>query len=197
MILPKPPRTPPKPRSPLKRGKRPSRVRKTPIGALRKRMDALFNRYVRKRDGPICISCGRAITNPSDHNAGHFFRCGFMNTRWHPQNVNSQCAFVCNFRKRGNLAEYAIGIVAKYGAGVLAHLDALRRIEKKWRRDELEEMISALETDPVKFECLYFEKHVKLDILVNSLHNAAIRGETHVELPTVSSQDVPSVPRTP
>ena len=98
-----------------------------------------FSAYIRKRD-PICITCTGKTTQ-----AGHFLHTTDKNTNpnlggnelwYNEKNVNGQES-ACNLRKSGNLAEYAIRLEEKWGAGTMNELYKLRRTPKKWSVEEL------------------------------------------------------------
>lgn len=144
------------------RERRPARVRRSTMGKLRKDLDDLFAAYVKDRDGNVCISCGTTITRPNDWHAGHFIRRGYWSLRWDPKNCHAQCGFVCNLKKRGNGAAYALAILDRYGAAELLRLGRLKNVEKKWTRPELEELIAALRKGGADFEALYFERHSQM-----------------------------------
>jgi hypothetical protein len=140
----------------LARGSRPRRVRRSPLGRLRNKLDALFALYVKDRDGAVCITCGSRPEGQNWH-AGHFFRRGIMSLRWDPKNVHSQCGIPCNKFRRGALAEYATAIVERYGPEELARLASRAKTIRKWTRPELERLIAALEQGGAEYEMAYAE----------------------------------------
>ena len=73
-----------------------------------KRIDPVFQKYVRLRDTNKdgygkCCSCSKPI-HYSESNSGHFQPRQYKNTRWHEENVNLQC-ISCNQWEAG--AQYA------------------------------------------------------------------------------------------
>jgi len=97
----------------------------------------VFNRYIRKRDGNRCITCG--ATNRQIH-AGHYLSQGNNSMlRFEERNCHSQCS-VCNTHLSGNLAIYRDVMIAKYGVDVVEELES-RRSPKKWSIEELKEII--------------------------------------------------------
>ena len=110
-----------------------------PIPKLIKQAEKVFNAYIRNRDKEKgCISCGKSI----DH-AGHYFSAGhYSGLRFDETNVHGQCAG-CNVFKHGNLVEYGIGLVNRYGTTY--HIELLKKSRenklRKWNRSELEEII--------------------------------------------------------
>lgn len=84
--------------------------KKASIAALKKKLDKVFNSYIRKRDENThpapglyftCISC-QQTKDVSFMHAGHFYASTFTAVRWDERNVNGQCAG-CNVFKHGNL----------------------------------------------------------------------------------------------
>ena len=118
---------------------------KPTISKLKKKLDKVFNAYIRQRDSFThfemfqCISCNE--TKPiSQMHAGHFYAGTFTATRWDERNVNGQCVG-CNTFKHGNLLEYRKGMLAKYGQKVLDELEELHNKPFKMDRGWLEEKI--------------------------------------------------------
>lgn len=84
-----------------------------PKGLKRKAWE-IFSKWVRERD-KICVTCG----SRSDLDAGHF---------WHncldfdELNVNAQCQ-KCNRFMSGNLAQYSVYLIKKYGQQAFEDLE--------------------------------------------------------------------------
>lgn len=82
-------------RTPLKRGKPPSRrARKrrqpAPLARYRKTvqaLDVLFSKRIRERDGGRCVLCG----STSCVQCAHLFSRRYKNTRWDPENAWTLC----------------------------------------------------------------------------------------------------------
>ena len=114
-----------------------NRYGKSKIAKLKRKLDEIFSRYVRKRDKDEgCISCGFN----GNLQAGHFRRRELMATRWEDKNVNGQCAR-CNLWLGGATYEYAKGLDKKYGKGTAEELYKLSQKIKQWSAEELEAMI--------------------------------------------------------
>lgn len=125
-----------KPRKPLKRGKPPKKVK---TGTLKNKLDSAFQEMIRHRDLEIaCISCQKNRVSQ----AGHFMRRELLATRWHPKNVNGQCAN-CNCWLHGNLLEYQEKLDEKFGTGTALSLRELSRTSWKPSREALESLIEA------------------------------------------------------
>lgn len=142
----------------IARGSRPRRQRKTNLAALKRRLWALFARYVKDRDGPVCWICGAAPLEGQNWHAGHLVSIRHASTAYHPDNVHSNCAS-CNVFQRGNIAAYANKFLEVYGEDKFRALFRLSRETKRWTAPEVRELIAALEVDGVAYECLYAERY--------------------------------------
>ena len=102
----------------------------------------VFNKFIRIRDeGLNCISCDKPIKQ-GNVEAGHLWSSGgHSNIRFNELNVNSQCSRPCNKDKSGDINNYRLGFVRKYGLEKLEELDLIAKIEKKWDKDELQLLI--------------------------------------------------------
>lgn len=89
---------------------------KSSIKSLEKKLKRYLYPLIKKRDGNICISCGKVITKTRDHHAGHFAKAELCKLpyRYDERNINSQCSY-CNLHLRGNTIEYRHGMIQKYG----------------------------------------------------------------------------------
>ena len=80
----------------------------------------VFNKFIRKRDGNKCISCG--ATNRQIH-AGHFRPVGRnAKMRFNEKNCHSQCS-ICNNHLSGNLVAYREAMVGLYGIEAVESLE--------------------------------------------------------------------------
>lgn len=93
-----------------------------------------FNKYIRVRDyGMPCISCGVRMDwerigtlTAGEVNAGHFKSVGaHRELRFNVFNVNAQCAR-CNSYLSGNVSEYRVGLIEKYGLAIVEGLESYR-----------------------------------------------------------------------
>ncbi len=86
-----------------------------------KEAQASVNRYIRLRDeGSPCISCGRH--HQGQYHAGHYRSVGANpEMRFNESNIHAQCA-PCNNHKSGNIIDYRLGLIARYG---VEYVDAL------------------------------------------------------------------------
>lgn len=124
----------PKPTKKVKK----KRKKLQPLPKLLKKVQVVFNKWIRERDMQDgCISCNGEVQN-----AGHYWLQGsYSNLRFHEDNVHGQC-IRCNKWSHGNLAEYETRLRQKIGNKRFKWLEDNRRTEKKWKRSELEELLT-------------------------------------------------------
>lgn len=87
------------------------------------------HKFIRLRDTKgsrcPCISCGKPVQyGTHDCQAGHFYPgiAIYRALEFDEQNVNVQC-FQCNYGRQGNPEGYKLGLVKKYGEGILEKLE--------------------------------------------------------------------------
>lgn len=149
-----------KPKRAIRRKARPRRQRKTTVGALKRQLWTLFAAYVKARDGNTCFTCGATDLEGMNWHAGHGIRQGgHAAVQYDPKNVHSQCG-ACNVWKAGNVAEYVMRLVDRYGFEEFARLVNRSRQTKLWTAPELRELIAALGRGPAEFECYYYERYL-------------------------------------
>lgn len=82
---------------------------------------AVVNKFIRLRDGNLCISCGRV--HQGQIHAGHYLSVGAHPAlRFTEININSQCS-ACNNYLSGNIVNYRKGLIAKIGVGKVEWLE--------------------------------------------------------------------------
>ena len=115
------------------------KTKETSIPKLTAKAQSIFNAFIRKRDAENgCISCS---TGEVDH-AGHYLSAGHHgHLRFNEMNCNGQC-LRCNNFLHGNLINYRIGLVKKYGEMKVLMLESVAHGWKKWTRAELEAIIN-------------------------------------------------------
>lgn len=100
---------------------------------------AAFNAYIRYRDTDLpCISCGdfTPMTRGGDYDCGHYRSVGANpELRFHEKNANKQCKR-CNGHLSGNIANYRIGLLLKYGPEIVAEIEGAHE-PKKYVIDDL------------------------------------------------------------
>jgi NinG protein len=92
-----------------------------------------------------CISCGK-FQHWKLMDAGHYHHTllDFDDT-----NVNTQCK-QCNGMKKGNPRGYAVGLIRKYGPGIIEELDAKKTVHYQNPKPDI-----------IKLKALYEELHKK------------------------------------
>jgi hypothetical protein len=108
-----------------------------------------FNKYIRMRDAEkTCISCGKQLRK-GNIDAGHLWSAGgHSNVRFNELNVHAQCSRPCNKDKSGDINNYRLGFIKRFGAAKLAELDLIANLERRYTKDELKEL-----TEVYKAKC--------------------------------------------
>ena len=103
-----------------------------------KELQVIFNRFIRLRDkDEPCISCGKKLG--SKYDAGHYRSAGGNpELRFEENNVHAQCVY-CNQHLHGNLINYRLGLIERYGLAVVDWLE-IQHDPKHYTIDELKKM---------------------------------------------------------
>jgi len=118
-------------------------MKKLTTGKLLKKLQKVFNEYIRLRDqDKPCIACGNYFDKKD---AGHYFATsGYSGLRFDEDNVHGECAG-CNRFNDSHLIGYGINLPSKIGEtdykALLLKADEYKRDGIKWDRTELEELI--------------------------------------------------------
>lgn len=114
----------------------------TTVQDLMKVAQQVFNKYIRLRDAGLpCISCGKELRK-GNIDAGHMWSAGgHSNVRFNEYNVNAQCSRPCNKDKAGDINNYRIEFINRYSIEKLNELDSIAKMEKKFTKDELKDLI--------------------------------------------------------
>jgi len=106
---------------------------------LTKLAQQVFNKYVRLRDGKVCISCGN--TTRQMH-AGHFRPVGRNHAlRFDEDNCHTQCS-ICNNHLSGNLILYREALIEKIGEEKVVKLEETN-YPYSYQVEELQEIIDS------------------------------------------------------
>jgi hypothetical protein len=100
----------------------------------------IFSQYIRQRDKGICFTCGTKKPWKEMH-AGHF-KHGRLD--FDEMNVHCQCIY-CNTYLHGNLGEYGIKLVKKYGLKKVQDLILRANTHLGYSIEELESVIRKYE----------------------------------------------------
>ena len=96
--------------------------------------------YIRRRDKGVCFTCNKRADWKEMH-AGHFIPKGsYSDTEFDEVNIHCQCP-KCNTFLGGNLTEYTIRMIDKYGRDKVDELRRRGKITKKWTKEELNNLI--------------------------------------------------------
>ena len=99
-----------------------------------------FSPYIRIRDKYICFTCGKQLDKYTSH-AGHFIpRGSYSDTMYDETNIHCQCPG-CNTFKHGNLREYTLKMIDKYGREKVEELKKRSQTVKRCKAEELEGLI--------------------------------------------------------
>ena len=114
-----------------------SKKKELSLPKLTAKAQTTFNSWIRLRDKDKgCISCGGEV-----HHAGHYLSAGHHgHLRFNEMNVNGQC-LRCNNFLHGNLINYRIGLVKRYGEQKVQYLESCAHGVKKWSKTELQAII--------------------------------------------------------
>ena len=106
-----------------------------------KKTQQVFNKFIRLRDDASpCISCGRF--HEGQYHAGHYRSVGGNSSilRFNPNNCHKQCSS-CNNHLSGNLVNYRISLIAKFGVEYVQELEGHHE-PKRYTIDDLKEIQS-------------------------------------------------------
>ncbi len=133
---------------------------KSNLQKAKEKAQKIFNEYIRLFDSYettgspwscICCTCGKETDNLNGLlHASHYYldsKCG-NSTSFDRVNVNASCKR-CNRFLSGNLGNYVLFILKKYGQGEMDRLIKLHHETKKWTIEELEE-ISIIYKEKIK-----------------------------------------------
>jgi len=118
-------------------------MKKKTLTKLKKKADALLSEIVRRKEAKNgyakCVTCG--VVKPwKEMQLGHYISRAHLSTRFLEKNCHVQCVG-CNVFKGGNMDEYALFMVRKYGNKVLTELNTLKWQEVKYSIQDYEDRI--------------------------------------------------------
>lgn len=134
------------------------KARKTPLGALKRKLWTLFARYVKDRDGNKCFTCDAEGLEGRNWHAGHFINAWKASTRYDPENVFSQCSR-CNIMLRGNAGEFSARYIERFGTAKFDALVARSRQLHQWTPVQIAELIGAITNSPAWYELFHAQKY--------------------------------------
>lgn len=131
-------------------------MKKPTVAKLKKKLQAIFNQYIRLRDckgrgWARCISCNKMLLYPQTQ-AGHFWSVGaYPAVRFDERNVHVQGA-CCNTFKHGNLLEYCDRLIDKIGQQAYDELKRDRNLTRKYSVFDLQELIETYQAKVKELE---------------------------------------------
>lgn len=161
----------------LKTKKRINRKSKTPIALAKEQLWKSLRDLVRKRDGPVCVVCGKEGLTGANWHGGHFIpssTCGLY-LRYDWRNVHSSC-YHCNINLGGNGAMFYRSLAAKYGEPFVENLFKDQQMEVKWGVQELVLLKDYYDSLIEKYD---HDKLTKLTLEYNGYHPK----ETYIPIP--------------
>lgn len=110
------------------------------ISFFHKKAQAAFNAFIRERDkGNPCISCGKPDNGQHQRHASHYRSVGACSSlRYDERNVHASCS-LCNNYLSGNLANYRVSMIEKFGSELVEWLESQPK-SFKWTREMLEDI---------------------------------------------------------
>jgi len=115
-----------------------------------KELQSIFNKFIRLRDKhENCISCGKKLGNKYD--AGHYRSAGGNpELRFEENNVHAQCVY-CNQHLHGNLINYRLGLIERYGLALVDWLEIYHE-PKNYTIEEIKKMKIYYKEEIKKYE---------------------------------------------
>jgi|SRR3990170_2874929 len=105
-----------------------------------KELDTVFSIFIRQRDKGVCFTCGDVKFWRFQQN-GHYVSRTHQILRWSEKNCNTQC-YACNIMRHGNMDEYAVALINKYGPKILLDLHKRKHGGDKLSTDDLRKLIN-------------------------------------------------------
>lgn len=128
------------------------KVSKPKLSLLKRKLDAIFSKYIRARDGHTCYTCDIRL-DPTRSQNGHFVPRQYLSLRWDEINCHCQC-YACNVLYNGQPSAYATRLKADYGEGILEVLENARKkvtkLTPEWYEEQLKifsEKLAELEAE--------------------------------------------------
>lgn len=117
------------------------------ISYYKKKLDAVFSRYIRYRDEGQCYTCPKK-DDPKYMQNDHFVPRQYLSVRYDEINCHCQC-YACNMLYNGQPSRYAQRLRQDYGDEIIDSLERKRHETTKWYPGDYEEKI-AFYTDKIK-----------------------------------------------
>lgn len=95
----------------------------------RKKLDAIFSKYIRYRDQGQCYTCPKK-DDPKRMQCGHFVPRQYLAVRYSEINCHTQC-YACNMLYNGQPSRFALNLERDYGRGIVKKLESQRQVITK------------------------------------------------------------------
>ena len=109
------------------------------ISKLKKELDAVFSKFIRKRDKGQCYTCPRR-DDPKNMQCGHFVPRQYLAVRFDERNCHCQC-YACNMLYNGQPSLYAIKLQREFGEEIIEKLEHLRheitKLTPSWYEEKI------------------------------------------------------------
>ena len=101
-------------------------------GKLKKKLDAVFSKWIRSKFPPVCYTCGKTNTTLQ---CGHFVPRQYLATRWSEENCRPQCVG-CNLFGGGQLLDFEENLINEIGKKKVENLKHSRheilKLDREW-----------------------------------------------------------------
>lgn len=127
---------------PLKKPKRKKHKELKEFGVkeLKKKADAVFSIFIRKRDKGICITCEKQ-DEIKRRQAGHYITRACNELRFDEKNVHCQCVSCNIFQVEKSKPIYIYKLIKLYGIEIIEEFETRRKIDKIFKQQELIDII--------------------------------------------------------
>jgi len=121
------------------------------LKTLHKELWALTSQYIRLKEHYVCFTCGAQL-DKNTSNCGHFLHnAKTSKIAYEHKILHCQCVR-CNHHLSGNLLEYTLKMVRKYGMKQVNQWKREASKPYKWKRSELEEKLSTVKKQLKRLE---------------------------------------------
>lgn len=124
----------------MRKGSKSSKKGSRSLAKLKKRLDAVFSKYIRGKYPARCYTCGKRSSRKRLH-CGHFISRTYTATRWEENNCRPQCVG-CNIYGDGKFLDFEERLKRDLGEGVVEELKRRRhqvfKVDEVWYLSEIE-----------------------------------------------------------
>jgi len=123
-----------------KQAKKAPKKSKTSTAKLKKMLDSLFSKYIRRINPSECYTCGKKEYREKLQ-CGHFIPRQYLATRWKEENCKSQCVG-CNIFGNGKPLDFEERLKKQYGEEFIEKMKASRhqiiKLDRNWYEEQIE-----------------------------------------------------------